>query len=84
MQVAPNRDGGLAIEGLRPGSDARDKGLNVGDVILRAGDHRVSTPADLAAAVTRARQSGRKDVLILVTHDGRNQFVPLSVSKGRS
>jgi serine protease Do len=80
MRLEPNAQGGLTIQGLRGDSDAQDKGLKPGDVILAAGGKKVSTGADLSAAVTAARTAGRKDVLLMVARDGRNSFVPLSIA----
>ncbi|HEY3888136.1 MAG TPA: Do family serine endopeptidase [Caulobacteraceae bacterium] len=81
MQLAPNASGGVTIEGVRPGSDAGDKGLASGDVILRAGDHRVATAADLSAAARDAKQKGRTEMLVLVNHGGHRLFVPLEIAK---
>jgi hypothetical protein len=49
-------------------------------VILRAGQHRVESPADVSAAVAEAKRSGRKDILLFVAHSGRNLFVPLAIN----
>jgi serine protease Do len=78
MQLEPNPGGGVAVAGVNPNSDAGEKGLSAGDVILRAGDHRVSTPADVAAAAAEARHDGRKNVLVLVARNGQQLFVPLA------
>ncbi|MEI9963937.1 MAG: trypsin-like peptidase domain-containing protein [Caulobacteraceae bacterium] len=45
MHLAPNAEGGVTIEGLSAGSDASQKGLSRGDVIMRAGDHKAAGPA---------------------------------------
>jgi serine protease Do len=79
MQLQPNPNGGVTIEGVDPGSDASEKGLESGDVIVRAGDRPVSAPADIAAAAVQARRAGHKDVLVLVEHGGRKLFVPLQI-----
>jgi serine protease Do len=79
MRLAANPQGGLTIEGVASDSDAGDKGLQRGDVIVRAGDAATDTPADLTTAVAAARHAGRKSVLLLVKHDGRRLFVPLEL-----
>jgi serine protease Do len=81
MQLAPDPKGGVVVQGVDANSDASDKGLGRGDVILRAGDHKVATPADVSAAVADARHEGRKEVLVLVAHGGRQLFVPLSTDQ---
>jgi serine protease Do len=79
MRLAPNPNGGVTIEGVNPNSDASEKGLQSGDVIVRAGNRPVRAPADIAAAATQARHVGRKDVPVLVERNGRKLFVPLQV-----
>ena len=79
MRLQPRAEGGLKIQGIAGDSDASDKGLRSGDVILKAGDRRTNAVGDLAAAVTEARQAGRENVLLMVSHSGRNVFVPIKV-----
>ncbi len=81
MRLAANPKGGVTIEGVAADSAAGDKGLQRGDVIVRAGERKTDTPADLSAAVDAARHAGRKSVLLLVEHGGRRLFVPLEVSE---
>ena len=81
MQLSANPSGGLTIDGVSSDSDAGDKGLGQGDVILSAGGQALSSPQDFSSAVTEARKAGRKDVLLLITHQGRRLFVPLSVAE---
>ena len=83
MQLEPNPSGGVTVEGVRPDSDAGEKGLASGDVIVRAGDRPVATPADISAAAAQARRAGRKDLPVLVEHDGRKLFVPLQVENAK-
>jgi serine protease Do len=79
MQLQPNPKGGVTIEGLSGASDAAQKGLRPGDVILKAGERTTATAADVAAAVDAAKKAGHKDVLLLVDHNGRNLFIPLEI-----
>ncbi len=80
MRLAPRSEGGLTVQGVATSSDASEKGLRQGDVIMRAGDKHTNAVGDLAAAVTEARQAGRENVLLMVTHAGRNVFVPIKVA----
>ncbi len=83
MQLKPNPKGGLIVQDVAGDSDAGKKGLREGDVILRAGEHNATAPADVASAATEARKAGRKSVLLLVTRDGRQTFVPIEVEEGK-
>lgn len=81
MRVQPRAEGGLSIAGVSGGSDAGEKGLRQGDVILRAGDHKTDTVADLSSAVSEAQKAGRQNVLVMISRDGRNIFVPIKVDE---
>ncbi len=73
---------GLVIVDVDPASRAAEKGLRAGDVIVEAGQEEVATIADLERAVKKAREAGRKSVLLLVRRDGRPRFVALPVAEG--
>ena len=60
MRLAANPKGGLMIQGVASDSDAGDKGLRSGDIIVSAGDQKTDSPADLTAAVKAAKNAGRK------------------------
>jgi serine protease Do len=78
MQLG-SADNGVAVEGVSPDSDAGEKGLQTGDVILRAGDHATRAPHDVADAAAEAKKAGRKEVLLLIARGGQQLFVPLKV-----
>jgi serine protease Do len=79
MQLSTDASGGVDIEGVSPDSDAGEKGLRNGDVILKAGDHTIHAPRDVADAAKAAKAAGRKEMLLLVTRSGQQIFVPLKV-----
>jgi serine protease Do len=81
MRLSPDpHGGGVTIAGVGGDSEAGEKGLRPGDVILRAGERATATPADVSAAVAQARRDGHMDILLLVAHDGRRLFIPLKVT----
>ena len=81
LAMRPNPDGdGAAVVQVAPGSVAESRGLQPGDIILRAGDKEVNTPADLAAAVDAARKSGRPAVAIQVQRGEARTFMALPLS----
>ena len=77
---APAELHGVLVEGVEQGSDAGQKGLRRGDVIVRAGNRAVNAASDLAAEVDAAKKAGRVSVLVGVYRGGRTTFLPLKVS----
>ncbi|HEY1561126.1 MAG TPA: Do family serine endopeptidase [Caulobacteraceae bacterium] len=70
---------GVVIEGVNGTSDASDKGLQRGDVIVRAGDREVASTGDIAAAVSTWKKEGRKEIPLAINRGGRTLFVPLKI-----
>ena len=77
---APPELRGVVVERVQASSDAGQKGLRAGDVIVRAGDRPVAAAADLAAVVDAARKANRTSVLVGVFRNGRTTFLPLKIS----
>ena len=71
---------GVVVEAVEPNTDAARKGIRQGDVIIRASDRPINSPADLSAAVEAARSAGRPSVLLFVNRQGRVQVVPVQLS----
>ncbi len=71
---------GAVVTALDAASDAAQKGLRRGDVIVRAGDRPVTSAADLTAVVEAAKRANRTSVLIGVHRAGRTLFLPLKIS----
>jgi serine protease Do len=57
---------GVAITAVDPASDAAEKGIRPGFLILSVNQIPVSSPAEIAAAVDAARRANRRSVLLLV------------------
>jgi len=73
---------GAVITKVDPDSDAADKGLQPGDVVLRIGNKAVRTPADFQAGVAEAKKGGRNSVLLLVAHgQGGTGFIAIDIDK---
>ena len=93
MQVAPlNADtrgqynipetvkGGVVVQSVKGTSDAGDKGLQKGDVIVQAGDHEIASTGDLAAAVADWKKAGHTSIPIAVRRGGQMLgFVPIKI-----
>ena len=78
---------GVVITEVDPASDAADKGLKPGDVILEVAGVTVSNPSDVAAGVKKAMDGAKttdKDtvkVLMQVKTGDQTRFVALSLKK---
>ena len=71
---------GVVITRVDPDSNAAEKGLEAGDVVLRVNNRNVTSPADLQNAVAEARRAGRKSVLLLVAKaEGQTGFFPVEI-----
>jgi serine protease Do len=57
---------GVVIGAVDPSSDAAQKGLQRGDVILSVNYRAVTSPAEIASAASTARSAGRSNVLLQV------------------
>ena len=65
---------------MDPSSDAAEKGVRPGDVILQAGGRSVRTADELNAAADTARRAGRPLLLQLDGRTGR-RFIAADVSQ---
>jgi serine protease Do len=77
---------GVVITEVNTDSDAADKGLKPGDIILQVAGVDVATPADIATGLAKATESatGDKDkvkVLMQVKTGDQTRFVALSQKK---
>ncbi|MDP9422090.1 MAG: Do family serine endopeptidase [Pseudomonadota bacterium] len=62
----PENVQGVVVTSVASGSDASEKGIRRGDVILSVNRQPVTTPAQVLAAVEAARRAGRSSVLLLI------------------
>ncbi len=72
---------GVAIAEVDPQSDAAQKGLKAGDVILEVQGEVVKNIDDVVAGVKKARDLGRRAVLLHVRTGQQKRFVALQLSK---
>jgi len=85
LTLMPARSGGsqqgVAIAEVDPNSDAAEKGLKSGDVILEAGGKTVSTPEDVLDALKKMKELGRTAVLLHIKTGDQKRLVPVQISK---
>ena len=72
---------GVVVTKVDPDSDAADKGLQPGDVLVSVGNRSVRTPQDVEKSVAAAHSSGHKSILLLVSSDGNPHFVAVDIGK---
>jgi serine protease Do len=72
---------GVLITKVDPESDAADKGLQPGDVVMSVSNKAVRTPQDIQKTIADARSQGRKSVLLLVATSNGSRFIPVDIGK---
>ena len=83
LAPAPNNQG-VAVTDVDPNGIAAAKGLTAGDIILDVSNNPVRTPADVHKAISRAQDSGKRDIVLRVrTRNGGIQFMALPVPSQR-
>jgi serine protease Do len=83
LTVTPSDDGkGLVVTDVDSNSDAADRGIQAGDVIVAVNSKPVSSAADVNKAAAQAEKDGRKAILLQVKRDDNSRFVALPVAKG--
>lgn len=72
---------GVMISGVLPDSDAADKGLKAGDVILQIGRDQVASPEQAVERVKAERAKGKDAVVILVARGEVREFIAVKFAK---
>jgi serine protease Do len=67
----------VSIVAVEANSEAADKGLQPGSVILSVSGEPVSTPEEVTEQAEAARRAGREAVLLLVREGTQERFVAL-------
>ncbi|MBB5073558.1 serine protease Do [Bartonella callosciuri] len=80
--VAPSDDDlGLVVTDVDSDSDAADKGIRPGDVIITVNNKQVKKVSDIIDAIKSAQKLGRKAILLQVRTNDQNRFVALPIFK---
>jgi len=72
---------GVLITAVDPSSEAAEKGLRPGEIIVSVGNRQVATPDDVRRALDEAQNAGRRTVLFLVTGEQGDRFVALKIAQ---
>ena len=72
---------GVAVLDVSETSDAFEKGIRAGDVIVEAGRTKIADVSDISKIFEDATEAGRKSILLLVLRGDNSRFVGLSLSE---
>lgn len=72
---------GVVILEVDEGSQAAEKGLRPGDVIMEVSQNPVQLPKDVVDRIEAARDAGRRSILLLVRSGGSGRFVALTLAE---
>jgi len=78
FQIEADAQGVVVIE-VAPASDAAERGLRAGDLIVEMDQEPVATPDDVVQHVEQARDEGYRVVTLLVLRNGEYQWVALRI-----
>lgn len=71
---------GVVITRVDPNSNAADKRIQVGELIVEVGQEAVNTPEDVTRRLAALRKEGRKSALLLVSNaQGEVRFVAVAM-----
>jgi serine protease Do len=70
---------GVLITQVSPVSEAAQKGLRPGDVILKVAGTNVRTPSDVASALAKSKSGGSKSAVFFVQTRAARRFVALNL-----
>jgi serine protease Do len=76
-----NNVNGVVITRVDPNSDAADKGLQPGDVLVSIANHSVRSPQDVKSGIAAAKAAGRDSVLVLVNGQSGQRFVAIKLGQ---
>ena len=70
---------GVLVMDVLPDSEALEKGIITGDVIVEINQTAVKTPQDAEDIFRKAKKAGRGSVLLLINREGDVQFIALKL-----
>ncbi len=71
---------GVLVVDVEDGTNAADKGIEAGNVLVEVGQEPVTTPQDVLEKIDALKKEGRKNVLVMVsTKTGDIRFVVLRI-----
>lgn len=80
LALAESPDG-VVVRSVDPDSDAAEKGVRPGDVIVKVSGRDVKKPADVVSGVEEAKKAGKSSVLLLLRSQDQQRFVAITLEK---
>lgn len=80
LALADSPDG-VVVKSVDPASDAAEKGIQPGDIVVKVSGRDVKKPADVVAGVEEANKAKKSSVLLLLRSDNQQRFVALTLQK---
>lgn len=80
FEIPEALDGAL-VRAVDPSGMATESGIQPGDVIVRAGTHRVTGARDIEVAASEAKEAARGAVLLLINRHGVDHFIGLALAR---
>ena len=71
---------GVYIDSVDEGTDAAEKGLQKGDIIVEVNSQKVKRPSDIDRHVKSAKKRGRKAVLMVVKRGEQRRFIAVQLN----
>ncbi len=72
---------GVVVTNVDPNGLASEHGFKTGDVILDVGGKKVATPVDVRNAISDAKKSGKRAVLMRLKSDNAMKFVAIPIAQ---
>jgi serine protease Do len=79
QDVAGSGDKGVVVTGEDPNGPAAQNGMQIGDVIIEAGEKTVETPSDVRDAINRTRSEGKHAILMRVKTTQGTSFLAVPI-----
>ncbi|WP_448208739.1 DegQ family serine endoprotease [Azospirillum sp. sgz302134] len=73
---------GVVVTEVSNNSTASEKGMRAGDVIIEVGQEEVRKPEDVTSKIQKAKEQGKKSILLLVDRKGDLRFVAIPLGQG--
>ena len=70
---------GVLVLGVKKASPASRIGLKSGDVIAAINQEQIGNVADFEKLIEQAKKFGKASVILWVTRNGENRFLPLNI-----